>query len=113
VDFQKKSRARIAKSLDFRIIAVNLSLFLLIIYFLLHSLNGERGVFAYFKLKKEIVQQSKLLASLQDERSSLEIKAKLLHPKTLDLDMLDEQARKDLSMIAPDEKVVILGDKYK
>lgn len=81
---------------------------MLIIYFSVHSLSGDRGLFAYFRLKKEMTQQVKVLEDLRNQRVQLDQQTKLLHPKTLDLDMLDELARRDLGMIAADERVVHL-----
>jgi cell division protein FtsB len=105
---KKKSGRMYHRNLNFKIIGINLFLFMLIIYFTAHSLSGDRGLFAYFRLKKEITHQAKLLKDLQDQRAQLELQTKLLHPKTLDLDMLDELARRELGMLAPDEKVIYL-----
>jgi len=108
VFLKKKVVRKQHRSLDFRIIGANLVLFMLIIYFTVHSLSGERGLFAYFRLKKEKTQQVKLLTTLQNQRAELDLQTKLLHPKTLDLDMLDELARRDLGVLAADEKVIHL-----
>lgn len=82
--------------------------FCLIVYFLFHALNGERGLFAFIKLNKTLKQQTEILIALQDERKSLENKVSHLNPKTLDKDALDEIARHEMGLIAPDEKMIVM-----
>ena len=102
---KKKDYAR----LNYQVIWINSLLFLLIIYFIYHSLNGDRGIFAYFKLKQELSQKEKLLTQLLTDKSVLENRARSMHPSSIDSDMLDELARKELGLIGSDEKVIILN----
>lgn len=95
-------------SVNYRVVTVNTVLILLIAYFIFHSLSGDRGVFAYFKLKKTLKEQTLALESLTEERTNLERTVKNLHPSSLNTDFLDELARQDLGLVGEGEKVVYL-----
>ncbi len=96
------------KQVNYKVLTVNTVMVLLILYFVFHALTGDRGVFAYFKLRKNLTQAEETLAQLRSERSRLEEDAKYLNPKTMNIDYLDEIARKNLGLIGQDEKVIYL-----
>jgi cell division protein FtsB len=96
---------------NYKVIALNTVLVLLIAYFIFHSLSGDRGVFAYFRLKKILKEQTEIAESLTNERLQLEKTVKNLHPNSLNIDFLDELARRDLGLIGADEKVIYLNPK--
>lgn len=98
-------------AINYKVITVNTAVILLIIYFLLHSLSGDRGLFAYFRLKKTLKEQTELLNAISDERAMLESSTKNLHPKSLSVDVLDELARKELGLVGAEEKVIYLEKK--
>lgn len=98
--------------INYKALSINTVLFLMILYFILHSLNGERGVFAYIRLNSKLKEQHSTLIALVLERQNLEKQVHLLHPKTLDLDLLDEIARRDLGLISDTEKVLYLEKKH-
>lgn len=78
-------------------------------YLVFHMLNGDRGVYAYFK---EMHQQEKLaleLAEVRAERQMTEIRVAGLRSESLDLDLLDEQLRRMLGMIGDNEKMVFMS----
>ena len=77
----------------------------LLLYFTFHSIYGNRGVVAYFKLQAELESTHTKLDMLRAERLEIENRAKLLRPESLDIDMLDEKARNILGVIAPNEEV--------
>ena len=97
------------KPVDFKVIAINSLIFLMIAYFAFHSLSGSRGLIAYYKLKKELATEEKLLSELTREKKSLEQRVRMLHPNKMDADYVDELARHELGMIAPDEVMVNLN----
>jgi cell division protein FtsB len=88
-------------------IAANVVLFLLLIYFVFHSIYGKLGVIAYFKLNKQLVVATQKLELLKSTRIDLEHKTKLMRTESLDKDMLDEQARKSLSVASPNDLMFV------
>lgn len=88
-------------------IIINGFLFLLLAYFVFHSIYGNRGIIAYFSLNSQLEKGYSELEFLKAERVELEHKVKLLRPDSLDKDMLDEQARKILGVALPNEQVFI------
>lgn len=109
--YWKKSKNRNQERMNYKAILVNSIVFLLVIYFIYHSLSGDRGVLAYFQLQKELAKKNIILADLFEQKKYLENKVKAMHPQSLDVDMLDELSRKQLGMIAPDEKVINIRPK--
>jgi cell division protein FtsB len=76
-------------------------------YFGFHALHGSYGLLARTQFEAQAVELEDQLADLQAEHDALEIKAALLRPENLDPDMLDEWARRNLNVIAPNEFVLI------
>ena len=107
--FKKTRKPKLLKSrYNHRLISLNAILLMLILYFLFHSLSGERGVFALIKLNRELKEKNLILDDILAEKQVIENRVKLLYPKSLDLDLLDEIARNDLGMIGQGEKAIIL-----
>ena len=67
------------------------------IYFGYHIFQGERGVISWFQLSKKVKINEEQLSALTTEKETLEQRVKLLRPDSIDLDMLDEQARRLLN----------------
>lgn len=78
-----------------------------VVYFAYHTVQGDRGLLAWWHLNQEIKQAEETLAQLDDTRDGLERRAKLLRPDGLDPDMLEERARLMLNMGRDDEVVVL------
>ncbi|WP_119419975.1 FtsB family cell division protein [Desertibaculum subflavum] len=76
-------------------------------YFGYHMVEGDRGLKAYARLSAEIGRAETAYASVSEERLKLERRVKLLRSTSLDLDMLDEQSRRVLDLIGPDEVVIV------
>lgn len=86
-----------------------MSLYLLgMAYFSYHALSGERGAVALVSLSKQMTDARGELDVVRAERLNLEHRVKLLRPKSIDLDLLDEQARYQLGLAAPDEVVLFI-----
>jgi cell division protein FtsB len=102
---------RCKKNYSHKLLAFNSLMFLLIVYFLYHSLSGDRGLFAFIKLQKKISEQNITLNTLEEERKILEKKVISLNPKTLDKDVLEEISRNELGLVADDEKIIVLEKK--
>tara|TARA_E500000331_G_scaffold336855_1_gene364397 strand:- start:536 stop:844 length:309 start_codon:yes stop_codon:yes gene_type:complete len=76
-------------------------------YFAYHSLKGDHGLSAYLLLTAELTKAESVLAEKVDERTLIERRTKLLDPKNLDLDTLDERARAVLNLLEEDERVIL------
>lgn len=95
-------------TINFKLLTISTVIFLLLCYFCYHALNGERGVFAYLRLSKELASLQEQHESVKNQREALENRITRLHPKTLDADLLDEISRKDLGLVGETDKVIYL-----
>jgi len=80
------------------------------IYFAFYAIRGERGFLKYMALNKEVAQARVLEAKYAKEKEAWTDKVKRLSSESLDLDMLDEQARLVLNMIGQKEFVILDSD---
>ena len=78
----------------------------LLIYFVYHIFQGERGLFAWMRLQQKIADDEVTLSTLQSQREILERQVHLLSPNNLDPDMLEERARLILNFARPDEVII-------
>ncbi len=69
--------------------------------------RGGRGILAYFKLNSQISTLHSELEMVRIERLTIEHKANLLKPDSLDLDLLEEQAKVILGYAKPKETLFI------
>ena len=79
-----------------------------IFYLSFHSLSGDRGLYAWFKETHRLETLKADLDTSRSQRESLERKVKLMNSASLDLDMLDEQARRMLGGSKPDFRVMMM-----
>ena len=75
-------------------------------YFSYHLVQGDRGMIAWLRLAQQIRLAQATLDETESARRALEHRVELLRPDHLDPDMLDEQARSSLNLIAPNERVI-------
>ncbi len=81
-----------------------------ITYFGYHVIHGDRGLIAWWMLRQHIETATVSLNATAERRKSLERQVRLLHPDSLDPDMLEERARIMLNyghvddIVALDEK---------
>lgn len=68
--------------------------------------SGERGLGALERTSARIELEQERLARLAAEREATEERARRLSTEYLDLDLLDEQARRVLGYVRPDEVVL-------
>jgi cell division protein FtsB len=80
-------------------------------YFLYHTVYGDRGLFAMMHLQGELARQNENLQNLKTEREELEHRIQLLRPKTIDPDMLDQEARRSLNYSKPKEIIILTPKK--
>jgi cell division protein FtsB len=81
---------------------------LLVLYFALFAFEGDRGYANYRATSQQVVAAEEKLAEVTGQRESVERKVVALRPDSIDPDMLDEQARRELGFVKADE-VVVLG----
>lgn len=86
-------------------------LLLVTMYFTYHAISGERGYLAYIKLNQKLTTVESQLTVTQSEKLYLEHRVQHLRPESLDLDLLDEQARRVLGYASPDEYVMSVRKK--
>jgi cell division protein FtsB len=81
---------------------------LVLFYFCYHYVSGNRGFFAYNKLRSEAVVLDNRLLDLQQHNEALHRRVTLLRKDNIDQDMLDEQARTVLGYGESTERVIPL-----
>jgi cell division protein FtsB len=99
-----------AKKLVLRKAGLPLLLAFAFFYLGFHALSGERGLVAWFTESKKLQSLKEELAITIAKREEFERKVRLLSSTSLDLDMLDEQARAVLGFGAADEMVIMLPE---
>lgn len=75
-------------------------------YLVYHTVQGDRGLQAWFSLSDRLVALKRERAELQARHSWLLHKASLLQHEKTDADMLDEAMRRSLYLGRPDEVVI-------
>ena len=88
-----------------RNVGLTLTLVVLLIYFLFHAINGERGVLSFFRLSNKFEKLHAELEAVRADRIQLEHKVNLLRSNSLDLDLLEEQSKKLLGFARKNEIV--------
>jgi cell division protein FtsB len=81
----------------------------LIVYFLYHAVQGERGLIAFWQLSKQVTQAENTHSVLNQKRAALKNRVSLLNPNSLNSDMIDERARFILGYTKSDEIVIFLN----
>lgn len=76
-------------------------------YFAWHASNGPRGFVYRDTLDLRAASLQTEFAGVQRDRVRLEHKVGLLRPDSIDPDLLDELARSQLELAAPNELVVL------
>ncbi len=75
-------------------------------YLAYHSIQGDRGIFAYVRLNIEVAKAEKNLSNLQSSHAEIAKKTSYLHPNSLDADMLDEVTRHTLNFAKINEIII-------
>ena len=70
------------------------------------ALQGEHGLFSLFQEEAQEGQLKTELSRLQAERAIIANKTRRLSTEHLDVDLLEEQARKVLGLGRPDEIII-------
>jgi cell division protein FtsB len=80
----------------------------LAVYFSYHAVVGSRGLLAWRQLNRDIEATQQELAAVRAERQELEDKVRRLRPGSLDPDLIDELARRRLSLAEPLDVIILL-----
>lgn len=75
-------------------------------YFLLHTFQGERGLFAWMQLRQRVAAAEAERDRLHAARLQFEARTRQLSNATLDPDLLDERVRAVTGLGRPDEFVI-------
>lgn len=75
-------------------------------YFLIHSIYGDRGMQAWMQLRHQVVRGEKALAATTAQRVIMTARIAQLRSHSLDRDLLDRQARYMGGLAQPDEFVI-------
>ena len=77
-------------------------------YFGYHAVNGSRGLFAWQQVTTDLEASRQELEALRAARAALEGRVTRLRPDSLDPDLIDELARKELSFVEPLDVIILL-----
>ena len=93
---------------SFKILEITLSAICLILcfYFIIASFKGEFGVSSKYKLLAKEKKLTKELKFINKKNKAIKNKIRRLSDTALDLELLDQQARKILGLIGEDELIV-------
>lgn len=84
---------------------------LIIVNFLGYAIMGQNGLMSWGDYRRAKSERAVVLAQLEQERSRLAHRARLLDPRRVDPDLADELVRRDTGMIRPDEVIIELDDR--
>jgi cell division protein FtsB len=79
-------------------------------YFSYHLIKGERGLLAWIRLEKKCAEATRYLADAKGKNQALRSKILHLQNKSLDLDLVGEQAY--ILELAHPEDIIILAPDY-
>lgn len=82
---------------------MNISVAAIVLYLIMHVMGSARGLPALLTLHRDIQMDQRVLAELEREYLALENLVGRLREESLDLDILDEQARYLLGYIGNNE----------
>lgn len=83
---------------------------LIVGYFIYHTIQGERGLFAMLRMQNEVHMADTTLVDLQEERKELEHRTTLLRSDSMDPDLLEEKSRELLNYSKPNEIIILTLD---
>ena len=98
---------KLLKSLKILEITLSAVCFILCFYFVIASFKGEFGVSYKYQLLAKEKALTKELKLLNKKTMKVKNKIKRLSDKSLDLELLDQQARKILGLLGEDELIVL------
>ena len=82
---------------------------LAVTYFSYHTIHGDRGLFSWVELTAQVADAEAASGKMKADRTRWENKVALMSPRSLDLDMLGEQARYMLNVGLTQDLVIFYG----
>jgi cell division protein FtsB len=79
-------------------------------YIVWHMQQGTRGYGYSDQLQAEKFKQEAELANLATRNEQFEAHVRLLRPESVDPDIVDELARRDLALVRPNDRIVRFTD---
>jgi cell division protein FtsB len=76
-------------------------------YFVYHTIEGDRGLRAWREITQQLRVANDQLATVAAEHDALAHKVGGLDPAHVDPDLLDQQIRATLELVAPNEVVIM------
>lgn len=76
-------------------------------YFVYHTIEGDRGLRAWQEIAQQLRGAKETLATIEAERDALLHKVSGLEPSHVDPDLLDQQIRSNLDLVAPNDVVIM------
>ena len=76
-------------------------------YFFYNLVEGEHGLLRWLSLTREIRAENANLEAVRGQHQALDLRVSNLKPDHVDPDLLDEQVRATLNLVAPDEIVIM------
>jgi cell division protein FtsB len=87
---------------------LSLLVVLLIVSYVAYQIfSGNRGLLTMFELTKKKQKLEEKIIALEKQKETIESKVERLKPESLDIDLLDEQARSVLGYGQKNETVII------
>lgn len=77
-----------------------------VIYFAYHAVNGDRGLMAWLELKDRVEAAEESAQAVAFQRHAIENRVRLMHPESLDPDMIEERARIVINFAYADDVVI-------
>jgi cell division protein FtsB len=77
-------------------------------YFGYHAVNGSRGLLAWREVSAQLASTRDELEALRAERIALAQRVGRLRHDALDADLIDELARRQLSLVDPLDVIILL-----
>lgn len=90
---------------------VHAAMSLVVCYFVYHSFAGRNGMVTLLQLQQQVQTTQKQADELTYERVALEHRINRLS-HSIDLDLLDEEARRQLGYVGKGEHVIYCRDKW-
>jgi cell division protein FtsB len=81
---------------------------LLFAYFVMHAIQGDRGLLAWLQIRQQIASAETDYSVSQKQRSGWEQRIALLRSSAMNRDMLDERVRSVTGFVKNDEILVFL-----
>lgn len=81
-----------------------------VVYFVYHAFSGNRGIIAMIDFTYQLDQSKTELIDVRNQREALQHRVDMLRNESIDLDLLDEQARKMLGYAQENEVVIFSKD---